>query len=71
MRGHDPVVWAVRVIVARAAGPYGRPVLIMTSPPSDRRLVAAAIRHKSRSGLWAFPLLGLPVVVVSRDLHHQ
>jgi hypothetical protein len=40
-------------------------VQILTSPPPDRRLIAAAIRHKSKPALWLLRLLGTLFVVVA------
>ncbi|BFU44597.1 hypothetical protein [Krasilnikovia sp. MM14-A1004] len=40
-------------------------MLIVTSPPPDRRLIAAAVRHKSTGVLWMFRILGLLLVVIS------
>jgi hypothetical protein len=40
-------------------------VQILTSPPPDRRLIAAAIRHKSKPGLWLFRVLGVFLVLVA------
>jgi hypothetical protein len=40
-------------------------VQIVTSPPPDRRLIAAAIRHKSKAGLWLLRSLGLLLVLIS------
>jgi hypothetical protein len=38
-------------------------VQITTSPPPDRRLIAAAIRHKSKPALWFLPGLGILLVL--------
>jgi hypothetical protein len=40
-------------------------VQIMTSPPPDRQLVAAAIRHKSRGSLWVFRGMGFVLLLVA------
>jgi hypothetical protein len=40
-------------------------VQIVTAPPPDRRLVAAAVRHKSKSSLWLFRILGAVLALVA------
>ena len=40
-------------------------VQIVTSPPPDRRLLAAAIRHKSRATLWLFRALGVVLLLMA------
>jgi hypothetical protein len=40
-------------------------VQIVTSPPPDRRLISAAIRHKSKAALWVVRGLGIALVLVA------